>query len=62
MENDDALMYWLQDLSQYGAALIRDAPIREGAVPDLQERVNFQKLTHYRQDKRIIRIIFPCEV
>lgn len=47
MSSDRALLEWLDDLGKYGAALVQGVPIREGPVPDLQNRINFQKLTHY---------------
>jgi len=47
MEDDRALLSWLEDLDKFGFVLIKNAPVREGPVPALQERIAFEKMTHY---------------
>ena len=47
MTSDRALLDWLLNLAEFGFVLIENVPIEQGHVPALQERVNFQKLTHY---------------
>ena len=36
MNNDEALLNWLENLEKYGFVLVRNVPIREGPVPELQ--------------------------
>ena len=38
MEDDRALLDWLENLDKYGFVLVRNVPIREGPVPALQVR------------------------
>lgn len=47
MEDDKSLLSWLLDLDKYGFVLVRNVPVEEGPVPDLQKRIAFEKLTHY---------------
>ena len=36
MEDDAALLDWLENLDKYGFVLVRNVPVREGPVPALQ--------------------------
>ena len=47
MTDDSAMYAWLLNLARYGMCLVKNVPVEEGHVPVLQERVAFQKLTHY---------------
>jgi len=47
MEDDKALLEWLENLDKYGFVLVRKVPVQEGPVPALQKRVAFEKMTHY---------------
>ena len=38
MEDDKALLDWLENLDKYGFVLVRNVPVREGPVPALQVR------------------------
>ena len=38
MEDDKALLDWLENLDKYGFVLVRNTPVREGPVPALQVR------------------------
>ena len=61
MEDDKALLEWLENLDKYGFVLVRKVPVAEGPVPALQvkqsaiafiflfylkKRVAFEKMTH----------------
>ena len=54
MEDDRALLSWLEDLDKFGFVLIKNAPVREGPVPALQVNnvgVNVIKnLPNYRSE------------
>ena len=39
MNNDAALLDWLENLEKYGFVLLRKVPIREGPVPELQVKI-----------------------
>merc|ERR1712032_943114 len=47
MEDDDALLDWLETLDRLGFVLVRGVPVERGPVPKLQARVAFERLTHY---------------
>lgn len=47
MNDDSEMLAWLSDLDRHGFVLVRNTPVREGPVPDLQKRIAFEKLTHY---------------
>jgi len=47
MEDDKSLLDWLMDLDRLGFVLVKNVPIEEGPVPELQKRIAFEKLTHY---------------
>ena len=36
MEDDRALLSWLEDLDRFGFVLVKNVPIKEGPVPALQ--------------------------
>lgn len=40
MEDDRALLSWLEDLDRFGFVLVKNVPIKEGPVPALQVRSN----------------------
>ncbi|XP_016952126.1 gamma-butyrobetaine dioxygenase [Drosophila biarmipes] len=50
MAQDDVLMQWLQALAVYGVALLRNAPLDEGVVRRLAERVGFIRRTTYGEE------------
>ena len=50
MEEDKALLDWLENLDKYGFVLVRNVPVREGPVPALQVRgaeVCFPFIPHF---------------
>lgn len=47
MEDDSALLDWLETLDRFGFVLVRGVPVELGPVPALQARVAFERLTHY---------------
>jgi len=47
MEDDAALLDWLETLDRLGFVLVRGVPVERGPVPKLQARVAFERLTHY---------------
>ncbi|XP_017111689.1 gamma-butyrobetaine dioxygenase [Drosophila elegans] len=50
MSKDSVLMQWLQSLAVYGVALLRGAPLDEGVVRRLAERVGFIRRTTYGEE------------
>ncbi|KAH8276093.1 hypothetical protein KR018_007420 [Drosophila ironensis] len=50
MAQDDVLLQWLQSLAVYGVALLRGAPLDEGVVRKLAERVGFIRRTTYGEE------------
>lgn len=50
MSEDAALQHWLQALAVYGVALLRGAPLDEGVVRRLAERVGFIRRTTYGEE------------
>lgn len=50
MAEDEALQQWLQALAVYGVALLRGAPLDEGVVRRLAERVGFIRRTTYGEE------------
>ncbi|XP_026846344.1 gamma-butyrobetaine dioxygenase [Drosophila persimilis] len=50
MAKDAALQQWLQALAVYGVALLRGAPLDEGVVRRLAERVGFIRRTTYGEE------------
>nr|XP_016925230.1 gamma-butyrobetaine dioxygenase [Drosophila suzukii] len=50
MSQDSVLMQWLQALAVYGVALLRNAPLDEGVVRRLAERVGFIRRTTYGEE------------
>merc|ERR1712032_91202 len=46
MEDDAALLDWLETLDRLGVVLVRGVPVERGPVPKLQARVAFERLTH----------------
>ncbi|XP_017055604.1 gamma-butyrobetaine dioxygenase [Drosophila ficusphila] len=50
MTQDSVLMEWLQSLAVYGVALLRGAPLDEGVVRRLAERVGFIRRTTYGEE------------
>ena len=40
MEDDRALLSWLEDLDRFGFVLVKNVPVKEGPVPALQVRSN----------------------
>ena len=65
MRDDTALLEWLEQLDKWGVVLVKNVPVREGPVPDLQVRAGFERMTHYgpgytvvvRSDPANIRLI-----
>jgi len=47
MSEDKYLLMYLVNLARYGFVLVENAPVETGQVPSLQDRIAFQKLTHY---------------
>ena len=47
MSDDKGLLDWLERLDRFGFVLVKNVPVREGPVPDLQVRAGFEKMTHY---------------
>ena len=47
MSDDRSLLDWLERLDKFGFVLVRNVPVREGPVPDLQVRAGLEKMTHY---------------
>ncbi|KAH8324074.1 hypothetical protein KR067_000329 [Drosophila pandora] len=50
MDNDQVLEQWLQALAVYGVALLRGAPLDEGVVRRVAERVGFIRRTTYGEE------------
>ncbi|XP_039500080.1 gamma-butyrobetaine dioxygenase [Drosophila santomea] len=50
MAQDSVLMQWLQALAVYGVALLRGAPLDEGVVRRLADRVGFIRRTTYGEE------------
>lgn len=50
MAEDEALQQWLQALAVYGVAVLRGAPLDEGVVRRLAERVGFIRRTTYGEE------------
>ncbi|EDW86495.1 uncharacterized protein Dwil_GK14708 [Drosophila willistoni] len=50
MQEDAVLQQWLQSLAVYGVALLRGAPLDEGVVRRLAERVGFIRRTTYGEE------------
>jgi len=62
MEDDAALLDWLENLDKYGFVLVRNVPVREGPVPALQERVAFEKMTHYGPGYTVVVRADPANI
>jgi len=50
MTDDSALLSWLEDLDKHGFVLVKNVPIEQGPVHELQARSGFRRLTHYGED------------
>ncbi|KAH8303258.1 hypothetical protein KR059_005010 [Drosophila kikkawai] len=50
MQQDAVLLEWLQSLAVHGGALLRGAPLDEGVVSRLAERVGFIRRTTYGEE------------
>ncbi|EDV99781.1 gamma-butyrobetaine dioxygenase [Drosophila grimshawi] len=50
MSEDAAVQHWLQALAVYGVALLHSAPLDEGVVRHLAERVGFIRRTTYGEE------------
>ncbi|XP_030566041.1 gamma-butyrobetaine dioxygenase [Drosophila novamexicana] len=50
MSEDEALQHWLQALAVYGVVLLNGAPLDEGVVRRLAERVGFIRRTTYGEE------------
>ncbi|XP_026471739.1 gamma-butyrobetaine dioxygenase-like [Ctenocephalides felis] len=50
INEDSVLLKWLSALSQYGVALIENAPITENECRKLAGRINFMRKTHYGEE------------
>ena len=48
MEDDRALLSWLEDLDRFGFVLVKNVPVKEGPVPALQVRSNDYSLALQR--------------
>ena len=44
MEDDRALLSWLEDLDRFGFVLVQNVPVKEGPVPALQVSRSFKNL------------------
>merc|ERR1712013_699237 len=62
MNNDEALLNWLENLEKYGFVLVRNVPIEEGPVPALQKRVAFEKMTHYGPGYTVVVRADPANI
>ncbi|XP_055594982.1 gamma-butyrobetaine dioxygenase-like isoform X2 [Uranotaenia lowii] len=50
INSDEALKEWIEALSRYGLALIRNAPLTENECRKLADRVGFIRKTHYGEE------------
>ena len=45
---------WLHQLRKFGFVLVQNVPLEPGHVPALQQRIAFEKLTHYGPGYQVI--------
>ncbi|KAK7077966.1 Gamma-butyrobetaine dioxygenase, partial [Halocaridina rubra] len=62
LQEDAAVLAWLQQLEVYGFALIKGAPAKPGQVRSLANKIAFIKKTHYGEDFSVIAKNDPSNV
>ena len=61
MEDDRALLSWLEDLDRFGFVLVKNVPVKEGPVPALQVSCSIKtiqrenKITLLRRSGLVLR-------